>query len=868
MAEVIGTARIDITSDASGVEAATAKAKASIASMSKDAQAQYSRLSAAEKRRIDGLIRQADTVGMTRAQQIAYNASLKSSGPLLDDLMRRLRATESAAKSTGAQFNQYGLTAKMELAALRQVPAQLTDIIVSLQGGQRPLTVLLQQGGQLRDVFGGIVPAAKAMGGALLGLVNPATLALGAFAALSAAYYTGATELDEYQKSAIMTGNALGLTVDRVSAMSAEMSKMSDVTRGEAAAALTEVAKSGKIASDQIESVATVAARSAKLLGRETSEVVQEFASLADKPAEAAAKLNEQYHFLSASVYEQIKALEEQGRTQEAASLAQETLARASIDRLNEVEKSLGWIESAWNEAGAAAKKAWDFMADIGRPTTTSDILNAAASSIQRYEQTLASLGVAANATEEDIKRMYMSGSDRTAALDAVRGIAQALAAQADAQAKAAGADFMAGAKAWSAEENQKRIDAINEWGRLTERNLSKQAQAEKDIAKIREAGVAAGKTELQIEAAIAAYREKHKEKGRAGPKRKILYNDLDDLIASPKVQQNLADYERQLSSIENLIGDRLTTAQQKYAHELESMGQGDWARRVGDELQSIEERYNRIIEQRRTSAQGLSEADEAALRAAMDRELEMATDFYDRLKEKQGSWLLGASDGLANYADDAANVYRGMESLATKSFQGMTDALTAFVTTGKLSFSDLANSIISDMVRIAIQQSITGPLAGGLGGSLRMFGAETFANMSSDPIGSLIGSLGGPEYSAKGNIYSSPDLSRYSGGIYDRPTLFQFAKGAGVFGEAGPEAIMPLKRGPDGRLGVSTQGSGGVGDVTVNITNVGGQPMQAAGQPKVSIDSMGRMFIDLVVENITRHGQVAKAIEGRYGLR
>ncbi|WP_417276888.1 phage tail length tape measure family protein [Castellaniella sp.] len=231
--QVIGTARIDITASSEGVEAATAKAKASISSMSKDAQAQYSRLSAAEKRRVDSLIRRADTVGMTRTQQVAYNASLKSSGPLLDVITRRLRATESAAKGTGAQFNQYGLTAKMELVALRQVPVQITDIVTSLQGDQRPLTALLQQGGQLKEVFGGVVPAAKALGGALVGMINPTTLALGAFAALSVAYYKGATELDEYQKSAIMTGNALGLTVDRVSAMSAEMSKMSDVTKGE-----------------------------------------------------------------------------------------------------------------------------------------------------------------------------------------------------------------------------------------------------------------------------------------------------------------------------------------------------------------------------------------------------------------------------------------------------------------------------------------------------------------------------------------------------------------------------------------------------------------------------------------------------------
>lgn len=858
MAEVIGTARIDITSDASGVEAATAKAKASIASMSKDAQAQYSRLSAAEKRRVDSLIRQADTVGMTRAQQIAYNASLKSSGPLLDDLTRRLKANEVAAKKAGIEFNKYGLSQKQVDASLRGTPAQLTDILVSLQGGQNPLTVLLQQGGQLRDMFGGITPAAQALGRSLVGLVNPAILSAGAFAALAAAYYKGATELDEYQKSAIMTGNALGLTVDRVSAMSAEMSKMSDVTKGEAAAALTEVAKNGKIASDQIEAVATVAARSAQLLGRETNEVVQEFASLADKPAEAAAKLNDKYHFLTAAVYEQIKALEDQGRTQEAASLAQETLAQATLQRLDDVEGALGFIETAWVKAGSAAKKAWDFMANIGRPTTTSDILDAAASSIQRYEQTLISLGVAANATEEDIKKMYMSGSDRTAALDAVRGIAQALAAQADAQAKAAGADFMAGAKAWSAEENQKRIDAINEWGKLTERNLSKQAQAEKDIARIREAGVAAGKTELQIEAAIAAYREKHKKKGRAGPKRKILYNDLDDLLASPNIQNKLADYQRQLDSVANLVGDRLTTAQQKYNRELEAMGQGDWARRVNGELQSIQDRYNDIIEQRRTSDKGLSAQDEAALRAAMDRELQMATEFYDRLKEKQGSWLLGASDGLANYADEAANVYQGMESLATKSFQGMTDALTTFVTTGKLSFSDLANSIISDMVRIAIQQSITGPLAGALGGALSgIFGGSSLPSTASWALPVMP--------SAKGNVFGSgSDLEYYRNTIVSSPTLFQFAKGGafGLMGEAGPEAIMPLKRGPDGRLGVSTHGGGGSGDVTVNVINNSSQPVTAS-QPKISMDSMGRMVVEVMIADLQRNGPYARQLKG-----
>ena len=230
-----------------------------------------------------------------------------------------------------------------------------------------------------------------------------------------------------------------------------------------------------------------------------------------------------------------------------------------------------------------------------------------------------------------------------------------------------------------------------------------------------------------------------------------------------------------------------------------------------------------------------------------------------------QEDWSLGAARSLENYYDQSRNVAKMTEDVFTGAFEGMTDSLTDFVMTGKASFSDLANSIISDMVRIAIQQSITGPLAGALGGALSgWFGGTP---MTSTPYGD-VGTGGWYSYNAKGGVYDSPSLSAYSNQIHDTPKLFAFSKGAGVFGEAGPEAIMPLKRGPDGRLGVSTHGGGGVGDVTVNITNVGGQPMQAAGQPKVSIDSMGRMFIDLVVENITRHGQVAKAIEGRYGLR
>ena len=101
---------------------------------------------------------------------------------------------------------------------MRGVPAQITDIVVGLQGGQAPMTVLLQQGGQLKDMFGGIVPAVRALGTTALGLVNPFTVAGGVAAMLALAYKQGSAEADEFRRAIVMSGNAAGTSVGRLRA--------------------------------------------------------------------------------------------------------------------------------------------------------------------------------------------------------------------------------------------------------------------------------------------------------------------------------------------------------------------------------------------------------------------------------------------------------------------------------------------------------------------------------------------------------------------------------------------------------------------------------------------------------------------------
>ena len=148
--------------------------------------------------------------------------------------------------------------------------------------------------------------------------------------------------------------------------------------------------------------------------------------------------------------------------------------------------------------------------------------------------------------------------------------------------------------------------------------------------------------------------------------------------------------------------------------------------------------------------------------------------------------------DKLKTFKDGIKSVQESMADVVVKGIKGMEDALVNFVTTGKLSFKDLTRSIIADMARIAIQQSITKPLTNFIGGL----------------------------FNAKGNVFNQQGLvSAYAkGGVVDKPTFFRYggAGKLGVLGEAGSEAILPLSRGSNGKLGV--QASGGTGTV-INVS-------------------------------------------------
>ncbi|TWI52986.1 lambda family phage tail tape measure protein [Pseudomonas duriflava] len=393
---------------------------------------------------------------------------VKSIGTASEQVAQKVRAANQSLNQASTALKQTEISAKQTAAALRGVPAQFTDIAVSLQGGQSPLTVLLQQGGQLKDMFGGIGPAAKALGGYVVGLINPFTVAAAAAATLALAYKQGSDEGSAFQRALILTGNQSGQTADSMAGLARQVSSITGTT-GAAADALAMIASTGAIASDQFKNIAVAAVAFESATGQAVEETVAQFQKLAEDPAKASAALNEQYGYLTAAVYEQIKALQDQGDTVGAANLAEETYANALKSRSDSIKQNLGAIEGAWNSVKGAAKSAWDAMLNVGREATLDEQI----ASVQ------ASLDKAAKQGSRSFLDMAMGQGDYVTP-DAQAGLKLQLQFLQQQKATQAG---IAAAQKLSAEQNEKAIAAQQKIDALESQSLTKAQQRTKAVS-------------------------------------------------------------------------------------------------------------------------------------------------------------------------------------------------------------------------------------------------------------------------------------------------------------------------------------------------------------------------------------------------
>ena len=291
------------------------------------------------------------------------------SGDVLKPYIEQLRQAEIAQKSLNqAQAGAaYTMSDKARSAAMRNVPAQFQDIVVSLQGGQNPMTVLLQQGSQLSTMFGSAGEAAKALGGYVLGLVNPFTLAAAAAGVLTYGYYVGTKEAHSFLIALEQTGNKAGASVQQLVDMSAAMDNVAGITQAKAAEALVTFAANAGVAADRLQRYTTTAIEWERATGQSVEAVAKDFQKLGEDPVKAVLELNKQMGFLTAATFEQIKSLQEVGRETDAARVAQDAYDSAIAGATSTITANLGVVERAWIAIRNVGAEVIDMIKSLGR---------------------------------------------------------------------------------------------------------------------------------------------------------------------------------------------------------------------------------------------------------------------------------------------------------------------------------------------------------------------------------------------------------------------------------------------------------------------------------------------------------------------
>ncbi|HBK01160.1 MAG TPA: hypothetical protein DDZ62_15205 [Delftia acidovorans] len=463
---------------------------------------------------LESLRAQTQALGKTKSELLELQAAQLGVASQAAPYIAKLRETE-------AGMGKVGMSAAQTAAAMRMVPAQFTDIIVSLQAGQAPLTVLLQQGGQMKDMFGGAGAAARALASYVAGLVNPLTAAGAAVAILGLAYYQGSKESDAFRKSILLTGNQAGVTVDQLNTMARAMAGVVG-TQGVAAAGLAEMARDSKVGADSLQEFTTVAIQWEKATGQAVKDTAKQFAELAKDPLKASLALNEEMNHLTASVYDQIKALDKQGKTAEAAAIAQKAYADAMSSRRAEMVQNLGYIEAGWNKVKNAAKKAWDAILDIGREGTAEQKLASVQSDLQAAERQLANAERAAfggsRASKAEEERRRAAVEDLRAQEKSLReGIA---AGQKKAAEQVASKDYVDAMQAFDQVAGQFASKEVKRKQELTvAQNLYNEAveKTKKALADSPELGSKLAKLEADYGRTVAGINKKFTEKASGG---------------------------------------------------------------------------------------------------------------------------------------------------------------------------------------------------------------------------------------------------------------------------------------------------------------------------------------------------------------
>ncbi|CAB5648760.1 Phage-related minor tail protein [Pseudomonas putida] len=674
---------------------------------------------------------------------------------------QRINTMRDALGETAEGMNKAGMSAKAYQAALRGVPAQFTDIAVSLQSGQAPLTVLLQQGGQLKDMFGGVGPAAQALGGYILGLVNPFTVAAAAAGALALAYYKGSEQSDALRNSLILTGNFSKASEAQLISL-AESADQVTGTFGQAAGALAQLTAAGENTTGNFKLITTTAVEMQRVTGKAVEDTVAEFIKLGKDPVAGIVELDEKYRFLTASVYAQIKALSDQGKAVAAADLAERTYAEAMGQRTSKIRENLGVIERGWLNIKDATNEVLDAFASIGRKSAESE--QSAITRLQQelaYRTSLLDTGYEDDTTrsriaeiekeiaqkkeildlnrktleeEEKRRRVQEEGRKGLEALDSsyksaltqTQRLNKDLTDLEKAKAKAVAAGVFTAAEEAKYATARKNIEQeiadikTREAKKNTPKNVNRGvAEAENTFARLygqydpaAQAARALTKEQTQLDLALSKGKITQEEYSKALAQASINYAAA---IKGAKGLTQAEEYRAQLQK--QLDNDRA-----QYSLDAASVGMGDLQTQRMQQRVQLEQQTNDRILQLRTE---LANATTEKQRQDLQSQIDLTNEFLpQQLAALQAGWAMmdqamlnpinGWTAAVQNFGNQARDIAGQTQSIFSSAFNTISGEITNAIMSGSLSFGtlgDIANMVLREMiagfVRMGVQAAL-----------------------------------------------------------------------------------------------------------------------------------------------------------------
>lgn len=734
-------------------------------------------------------------------------------------------------------------------------------------------------------------PKGMAVGGVIGGLAA-------AVVGLGKAWHDGQKEGEEFNRQLALTGHYAGITTGQLWTLSRAISG-NGITQHAAAGALAQVVGSGAFRGGDIAMVAKAAAQMERSVGQSVSDTISQFKRLKDDPVNAARTLDNELHFLTATQLEQIRVLGEQGRASDAARIAMSALAEETGKRTSDIDNNLNALGSTLQTLSDWWKQFWDAAMNIGRNDSLDAQIAALQEKIQRAKKspwTNASTTVEYDQQRLDelqekkrqkdlqdakaqAERNYQEQQKRrnaeNAALNRMNETEAARHQREIARINAMQYADQAVRDAAIQRENERYEKAIkkktsenrnDEATRLLLQYSQQQAQVEGQIAARQSAGLT---TEKMTEAHKQLLALQQRISDLAGKKltadEKSVLAHKDELIQALTLldakqqelqkQTALNDLKKKSIQLASQLAEEERTLRQQHDLDIATTGMGDKQRQRYQAQFSLQQKYQQQLEQleRDSKQKGTYGTDEyrnaeQMLTDSLNRQLNENRRYWQEQELMQADWKNGAMRAFQNFTESADNAAGTAEQMFTAAFNSAGNALATFCTTGKLNFKSFTASLLSDLAKIMSQMAMMQAVKG-IGSA---FGWGSAATASVTP-------------NADGGVYQSADLSRYSGTVVNRPTFFAFAKGAGVMGEAGPEAILPLRRGADGKLGVVAD-IGGSGMVmfapqyNIEINNDGTNGQIGPAALKVVYDLGKKAAADFMQQQSRDGGQLSGA--------